>query len=703
MQSERWLLIARPYFACVISWATVPALRLALAFACGVVAVALTPATDHAPALIGGCLVTAALLFWPTSLVQRTRVRGLGVLCATCLVGALVGLRNPNATAYSTPLPESTTGYVVKLEQAPQRQGGWLRADGRVLRLYADSTWRDTSFRARLMLDTAYADSLLGRGAILVGRSELAEPKSPLNPHTFDFRSYLRDQGIGLQTWIRPAQARVLSPASPPTFVERIRSSVAERIVAAFPRSPEAGVAIALLLGDKSALDETTRNDYVQAGAVHVLAVSGLHTGIVAAIITFLLRGLGKRARPLQILLLWIGLGAYVALTGYAPSVQRAAVMFGILFAGRLARLDSNGFNSLGLSAILLLLVNPNFIFELGFQLSYLAVGGILAFYPTLSRILRSPLRPVNWLGQSVAIGLAATLATAPLTVYYFHQFPIYFAVSGSFAVPLVGAALWFLLAGLSAQALLAIFGLNAAWALLPGYACVWIMNRGLAQVTALPSALVQGLWPSALTCALALACVALAGAATLRRRFAPALAAGFCFVACSGSYVFDSFQKSGFSEVITYSLRSGQLTDVIAAGQVVTLSQKPVSDAELARSILPHRSAYNLVSAKTASLVDSLSTRIPGLVAYSALGRVWLVLPDRAHGYADSGPPVDFAIVQETRKTEPSTLAKAFRKTPLVLTQRPPPWRRAAWSDSGLRIHELRSSGSYTIKTSSN
>jgi competence protein ComEC len=191
--------------------------------------------------------------------------------------------------------------------------------------------------------------------------------------------------------------------------------------------------------------DRETKDYFASTGAMHVLAVSGLHVGLIFFIIGFLLAPL-KRIKvgmflypSLIILFLW----SYALITGLSPSVQMATVMFSFIVIGGVLRRPVNIFNTLSASALVLILFNPEVIFEVGFQLSYLAVFGIVIIQPILSGIIEVKSKILKLLWDLLTVSVAAQLATFPLGLYYFNQFPNFFWLSNLFVIPGATIIIW--------------------------------------------------------------------------------------------------------------------------------------------------------------------------------------------------------------------------------------------------------------------
>lgn len=191
------------------------------------------------------------------------------------------------------------------------------------------------------------------------------------------------------------------------------------------------GIGVALLLGNKADIDPEVLDSFSNTGAMHVLAVSGLHVGIILIIFQYILgffsRWISKKQAILfSVILIW-GFGL---LSGASPSVIRAVVMFSILALGQLLSRKHSGMNNLILSAIVLLMYDPYYLFDIGFQLSYVALIGIMLFQNPIYQLIHIQQKWLDWVWKGSAVGIAATIATTPFMLYWFHQFPNYFLLS---------------------------------------------------------------------------------------------------------------------------------------------------------------------------------------------------------------------------------------------------------------------------------
>jgi len=246
----------------------------------------------------------------------------------------------------------------------------------------------------------------------------------------------------------------------------------------------------AVCLGDRHALTSDMRQDYGNAGGMHLLAVSGLHVGLIWWVLQLATRWMVRRARSevLRTLAVVGMLWFYASVTGFSASVCRSVTMFSFFSVGRMLGQRTQVLNGILVSALILLTIRPSWLLDPGFQLSYAAMFGIVAFYPLVRGLFKMKYRLLKWVWEAAAVSLAAQLFTAPLVIYYFHQLPLYSMVTSILAVPMLSAliALFvcsvpFMLAGLFE---------NSFNALL--MALARLMNLTMEAVSDLPGALLK-------------------------------------------------------------------------------------------------------------------------------------------------------------------------------------------------------------------
>ncbi|MBI9035282.1 MAG: ComEC/Rec2 family competence protein [Bacteroidales bacterium] len=255
------------------------------------------------------------------------------------------------------------------------------------------------------------------------------------NPGEFDYQAYLKHKNIFYRAYCKSVNWNPLENEkeySLKRIGEFVRRYLLQGLRENGMEADEFAVASAILLGADDYLDKELRAVYTGAGAMHVLCVSGLHVGILFMILNFLLKPLSKHKRLnyLRIFIILFVLWFYAVLTGLAPSVSRSALMFSLFTFGSLSGKKNISYNILAASAFVLIINNPYVIFELGFQLSYAAVGAILIFYPFISKWYCPKNRMLKFFWDGCAVSLAANIGTAPIVIFYFNQFPNYFLIS---------------------------------------------------------------------------------------------------------------------------------------------------------------------------------------------------------------------------------------------------------------------------------
>lgn len=334
------------------------------------------------------------------------------------------------------------TGYqAVITSSAEEKENTWKYTAE--VKFINDSTgWKIISGKILLYLRKASFPTPFRYGDQLIIEGMPQELKPPMNPGEFNYKRFLGFRNIYHQQFVNDSASVVRAGSQPPSLIYaaacRIREAAKEILNRHLPEVRQRAVACALLLGVNDALDEELTHAYSAAGAMHVLAVSGLHVGIIYGLLLLFFRPFsstqkGKWALAMvSIMVLWL----YAVITGLSPSVLRAVTMFSFVALAKPLRHRTNIYNTLAASAFVLLACNPFLIMSVGFQLSYMAVLGIVYLYP----VLYHSWDVHNWLGDKIwqitCVSLAAQAGTFVLGLLYFHQFPTYFLISNLFVIP---------------------------------------------------------------------------------------------------------------------------------------------------------------------------------------------------------------------------------------------------------------------------
>ncbi|WP_374506745.1 ComEC/Rec2 family competence protein [Flavobacterium sp.] len=266
---------------------------------------------------------------------------------------------------------------------------------------------------------------------------------SPKNPNQFDYGKYLANKQIYGQLYADATDIKVSSLIEKDSwyYAAQIRNTIINNLKKDGFHSTELNVAVALLLGQQQDIDPEIIQDYQYAGAVHILSVSGLHIGFILLFVTFVLKPVpnNRKGSLLKLIAILCSLWLFGILAGLAPSVVRSVTMFSFVAIGQHLRRSVNIYHTLLVSILLILLVQPAFLFDVGFQLSYLALFFILWFHPLLSSLWEPKNKISKYIWDILSVSFAAQIGTLPLSLYYFHQFPGLFFITNLIIIPLTG------------------------------------------------------------------------------------------------------------------------------------------------------------------------------------------------------------------------------------------------------------------------
>lgn len=286
---------------------------------------------------------------------------------------------------------------------------------------------------------------------LLLVNATFTPVRSSGNPESFDYASFLKNHGIVASGFVRNGNYRLLQKSQSFSIYKtssHLRTSLLNVFKANHIEGDEFAVIAALMLGYNDALTRELRDSYSISGTMHVLSVSGLHVGIIYAVLFFMLGFMGKSRKALVIrqLMIIVLLWGFAFLTGLAPAVMRATIMFSLMALGMTMERKPRVMNTIFFSAFIMLLYRPTYLFEVGFQLSYAAVLSIVYFEPIFRKWIIVRNKILRWGWELLCVSLAAQLGTSALGIFYFHRFATYFWIGNLIVVP---AAAWIIYTGL--------------------------------------------------------------------------------------------------------------------------------------------------------------------------------------------------------------------------------------------------------------
>lgn len=425
-----------------------------------------------------GLTVVLALLLWRWALAQSVAIMVCFVLLGWLLVDRQQRLLRVE-------WPDGEVRYEAVVISEPVEKPKTIAVDilltesGRRLKCYLYKDERSRSVK-------------IGDGLRIQSR---IRQNSDWRRGTFDYRRYLEIRGFTGSTFVagwkwQKAEVSLRQVSR----LERTRLyflKLRSRLLSRIEVDDEAAYAVvaAMTLGEKSALSQELRDVYAVTGAAHVLALSGLHLGIIYSLLSFFVF---RRWQVVSQVVLVVCIWAFVFLVGLPVSVVRAAVMLTVYALCSLGHRDKMSLNTLAFTAMVMLIQNPLSLLDVGFQLSFMAVGAILVFMPLMegwvSQAFLMEHRVVKWLWGMVAVSCAAQIGTAPLVAYYFGRFSTCFLLTNLIVIPAAMVIIWLSLVVLVVPSLASVLA-----------AVVSLQNGLLTKIAALPGASIEGLHPSGL------------------------------------------------------------------------------------------------------------------------------------------------------------------------------------------------------------
>ncbi|WP_299702088.1 ComEC/Rec2 family competence protein [uncultured Pontibacter sp.] len=554
---------------------------------------------------------------------------------------------------------------VLQVEQV-QVNGQWQVAEGKVQLSVPHDSNRE--------YELGYGDRLLVKGAPL-------RVAPTANPKQFDYRAFLANKQIHHRHFLQAHHfQKVGSDPSNPVlaFSIYLRRNLDALLKESINERREYGISSALILGVKDELDNSIRDAYAQTGTMHVLAVSGLHVGLIYGVLAFLLAGFKRtnRQRIVYAAVILSVLWLYAFITGLSPSVLRAAFMFSLVTIALASRRQHNIYNTLAIAAFGLLLYNPYYLLEVGFQLSFLALLGIVYLQPRFYNLMVFDNRILDRGWALFTASLAAQLATFPLGLYYFHQFPVYFWLANLLVVP---AAMGVLYSGVAA--------LLFSWVPLLGwllfklhFGLTWGMNEFNLLVNRLPQAVINGIDISTtqtwLLYTLLLLFILFFAFKQLRYF---ALATGVVAI-LAVQEMFEIKERQNQRSLVVYSMRNATAFSFLQGQQATVMSNAALTPENYTFNIQPYlwhkgvqqAAQHTFVSAPSEGISHALLPDSNSLYVWQ--GKRVLVVSKPIKLQPMQNFEVDYLLLTQNVRVKPEEL-KPFRFKQLILDASNAPW----------------------------
>lgn len=697
------------------AWGAVPFVPVAISFILGILATDWVGYSNPRYWLLAAGLLTlftGGLLLKPTPLRWRASLTS-GLLLL--LVFTLAGWRNnashpPGKTSFFAHHQQEGdlfTGRITNLKPGNSR----MRAEVELSHLLRDSL-EEVAVSGKLLvyLPPDEATAQLSIGDEIVFRGKARELRPPLNPYTFDLRQYWARQGIYHNVFLKTAtdwEATTTTTWSLTATAARWRRgwfNTFQRHLS----GDQLAVAAALVMGQRDGLSNEVKSAYAETGAIHVLAVSGLHVGIIFLLLRLLLVRLLKldRSRAGRWLIAVVSIGCiwiFALVSGLSPSVQRSAIMFTVLALGNISYQKPDVFNVLAVTATGMLWYDPQQLFHVGFQLSFLAIIGIVLFTNHVNRLVALPTKVLRSAWSAMAASTGAQLGTLPLSLYVFGQFPTYFLISGTVVIisafaTMAAGLLHGLVGGLAPQS-----GLAALTGSVLG-GIVSLQNAFIFLFQGLPGGLLKvPVFPWYLALLLALG----VGALAIWARWRQLWVGGIGLLLCGGVFfgartqVQSEKQKAG---AIVYHVSRSTLIDVHDKHGAFSFGAEPNNLAFTAEGYREHFGftptlTRSFVAADT-SLSSTLNWEAPILTLDD---QRWLILSgERGLPAATDLSNIDLILITDGLQPRQLPVLPSGTTPLLVIDGSLPPYRYADWraeaAQRGLDIWITGEDGAYRV-----
>ena len=316
-----------------------------------------------------------------------------------------------------------------------------VRATVIITKLY-DTLGSHNKTKILCYFETNEISSALRYGDMLFIKAKISTPSPPKNPYEFDYKNHLKSGGVFYTSYLNNNSWKLIGYDPPNLIIAaagRIRQSLLNSLQENGLEGNTYSVAAAILLGYDENMVPELKKDFIMAGAMHILCVSGLHIGIIYLVFTFILSFMAnnKVNNLIKGIVLLFIIWAYATITGLSPSILRAGLMLSVFIIGNMIGRSRDSYNTLATSALLILLISPQLLFNVGFQLSYAAVLGILTFHQPLYKLIYIKNKLLDSIWSLTVLSTSAQIATFPIAIYYFHFFPPWYWLTNLVTFPL--------------------------------------------------------------------------------------------------------------------------------------------------------------------------------------------------------------------------------------------------------------------------
>ncbi len=675
----------QPYF-----WKRMPFVRLIIPFAAGILIeynFKFHPAVLVSFAIF---LLVVVFVFSKISLSLKYFYRwipGIAINILFIISGALIAFNNniKNHQNWIGNYNTDSTAVLATLQEPLIEKAKSYKAEASLEAININGKWKDVKGNALIYFSKDSSVPALKYGSQVLFYKPLQLIRNSGNPGSFNYKQYNAFQDIYHQVFLKASDyiiAKTTDKSAFKNWLFNVRLAVIQTLQQYIKGDREAGVAEALLIGYRNDLDKDLVQAYSNTGVVHIIAISGLHLGMIYMALVWLLQPFKKTkwikwVKPFIILsVLWI----FTLLAGGVPSILRSAVMFSFIILGETIDRKSSIYNTLAASAFVMLCYNPYFLWDAGFQLSYAAVVSIILFAKPVYNWFYSTNKLIDFFWKLTSVTIAAQILTVPIIFYSFHQFPNLFLITNCIIVPLSSVILF-------AELILLIFSFIPAAAALVGFITgemLAFMNGFIERVNNIPFAVYDGIQNSLAETILLyifIACICY----WLLNKTKPALFAGltamFVFIAVDA---YDNFGLKQQQKLIVYNIPQHNAIDFIAGKQYAFVGDTDLLNNDYLRN-------FHLRPSRTLHRIQS-TNNLPDLyISYPFIqfcGKKILLIDKTFKFEAFNKIPLDLIVISKNPRVRIAELAAVFNCEQYVFDGSNSTWKINQWKKDCDSLH---------------
>lgn len=598
--------------------------------------------------------------------------------------GNFYTVETPLIVTIKEPLQEKKNSFKAIAEvTAIQNKQGWQKAEGQIIVYFKKDG----------------AKPAVNYGTRIIINKSLQNITNSGNPGTLDYKRFCLFQGITHQVFLSGNDFALLkrSDANPlQTALFKTRDAVIACLQQYIPGKKEQAVAEALLIGYRNDLDRDLVQAYSNTGVVHIIAISGLHLamiyGLLEAFFSVFKRKHSRWLKPAVIIfVLWV----FTLIAGAAPSIMRAAVMFTAIVIGDALNRKTNMYNTLAASAFVLLVINPFYLWDVGFQLSYAAVLSIVIFMKPVYNWLYCKNKILDAVWKLNAITLSAQVLTIPIILFHFHQFSTLFLISNFIAVPLSGLILY-------GELLLLCFSWLGFAAKLIGAALdclIFTLNGFIERTDSLSFSVINGLQVSIWQMLLLYAGIIFLAIFLFYKHKGSLIMGLVMFCSFFFLRVISIVEHNNQHKIVVYNIPKHVAIDFIAGNHYCFAGDTAVIFDDFLRNfnLSPGR-ILNRLSNKSNPVIPELSNVILNFHGKS----VMLLNSPLPNQTSIKKIPIDLIIVSKNPKLYIADVQKTFDCKQMVFDSSNPMWKIEQWkkdcNNLHLRFHLISTDGAFEM-----